>query len=137
LYFLIKSLFPLLIAGCMVAGCSTPARKLPNDYGSVDAYKRLHLHEFDVMTAKLSCSEADSELLALEKSSKANIQTIKGNRKKNQIIGYVGSMFFIPLYLATDSDPETKENIEKINKAKDKLYKFKSFKKCPSLTVKK
>ena len=120
----------------LITGCATSSRELPDDYSSIDTHKRLHLHEFDVMTAKLSCAEVDAELLALENSSKDHIQEIEGNRKKNQMIGYIGSMFFLPLYLATDNDLDKKEKIKNINKAKDELYKFKVFKKCPSLKVK-
>jgi len=128
LYLLIK----LLLASLVATGCATSARELPSDYGSVDAHKRLNLDDFDVTTAKLTCSEANNELRVLEDASNDYVQIIKGNRKHNQVTGYIGSAFFLPVYLATDNDLEAKEKISNINRAKDELYKLKTYKKCSS-----
>ncbi len=130
LHLLIKLITVSLFSSAVISGCATSARELPSDYGSVDARKRLQLNDFDATTATLSCAEANKELRALEAADSRHIQTIKGNRKHNQITGYIGTAFFLPVYLATDNDLKTKEKIRNINKAKDKLYKLKAFKKC-------
>jgi 4-hydroxy-3-methylbut-2-enyl diphosphate reductase IspH len=123
----------LSVVTCIfIVGCATSARELPNDYGSIDSNKRLHLEDFDVSTATLTCAEVDKELEVLEDTSDQYIQIIKGNRKHNQVVGYIGSVFFLPVYLATDNDLEAKEKIRQINKAKDELYKLKAYKKCVS-----
>lgn len=132
LHLLIK-VFILFLFSFLVTGCSKNALELPHDYSSIDATEKLYVEDFDIKIAKLSCSEIDKELKILENANKANAQTIKNNRSKNQAAAYIGSVLFLPAYLELDNDSNAKEKIDTINNAKDELYKLQILKNCSSL----
>jgi len=113
------------------AGCATSASNLPPDYFSVAAQKRVSVDDFDIETANLTCEQIHTELKALEKKSTIHLQDIKDKRGRNQVAGYLGSIFILPVLLATDNSSEAKAKIEKIQQAKDLLYKLRAYKKCP------
>lgn len=126
-------LFMLFLFSFLVAGCSKNALELPNDYSSIDASEKLHVEDFDVKIARLSCLEIDNELKILEIANKSNTQTITNNRSKNQAATYIGSILFLPAYLGLENDSNAKEKIDTINNAKDELYKLQILKNCSSL----
>lgn len=127
----IKGLVVLVAIAGLVAGCASSARDLPLDYSSVDAKKRLSLDDFDPAAVNLTCSEIDEELKILDSDYATQVCDITDKRHKNQVAGYIGSVFFLPVLLETDNSTEVKKKIEKINRAKDELYKLRAFKKCP------
>lgn len=123
-----------ILTVCMIfiVSCATKAPELPADYGSVNTKQRLSVEDFDPESAQLTCAEIEQELLELNNARAKQSNEIAEKRGSNQTIGYIGSIFFLPLVLATDSSVEEKEKIANVHKAKDKLYKLKLFKKCPS-----
>lgn len=129
---LLNKILTVTLSLLVIASCATKAPDLPTDYGSVHTKQRLSVDDFDPETAQLTCAQIEQELLALNSERAKHSGEIAENRNSNQTIGYIGSLFFLPLMLATDSNVEAKEKIENLLKAKDKLYKLKSFKKCPS-----
>ena len=112
-------------------GCAVGARDLPEDYGSIDAWKRLRVEDFDPATAQLTCAEIAVELKLLESEHALQVRDITDKRTQNQVAGYIGGVFFLPALLATDNSTEAKNKIENINRAKDKMYQSQVFKKCP------
>ena len=96
-------------------------------------YERENL---DVLLAEQALS-ADSkakirqELEELNSERATETHEIAQKRGSNQTIGYIGSIFFLPIVLATDSSVQAKEKIASIHEAKDKLYKLQSIKNCP------
>lgn len=131
LFSCIKGLVVLVAIAGLVAGCASSARDLPLDYSSVDAKKRLRLDDFDPAAVNLTCSEIDEELKILESDYASQVGDITDKRHNNQVAGYIGCVFFLPVLLITDNSTEVKKKIENINRAKDELYKLRAFKKCP------
>lgn len=127
-----NKIWALTLGLLVLVACATHAPELPSDYGSVHTKQRLSIDDFDPKTAQLTCVEIKQELIKLNSIRAAQSHDIAQKRGSNQTIGYIGSMFFLPLVLATDSSVQTKEKISNIHKAKDKLYKLQAFKKCPS-----
>ena len=125
-----------LIVGIIVhlslAACATNAPELPPDYSSVHSQQRVSIDEFDTVTANLTCEQIRSELEELNSEHATKTHEISEKRGSNQTIGYIGSVFFLPIVLASDSNVQAKEKITNIHRAKDKLYKLQSLKKCPS-----
>ncbi len=112
-------------------GCATSAPDLPPDYGSVHSKHRLSVDDFDPETANLTCEEIKQELVELNSEHVIQSQEIGDKRDSNQTIGFFGSLFFLPAYLATDSSAQANEKITNLHFAKDKLYKAQVFKQCP------
>jgi uncharacterized protein YdbL (DUF1318 family) len=100
------------------------------DYSSIDAKDRLSLDDFDPADLKLTCSQINEELKILESDSALHVQDIEEKSTQNQAAYYIGTVFFLPVLLATDNSAEAKAKIKDINRAKDELYKLLAFKKC-------
>jgi len=132
LFSCLRKLLLLIMVVGFIAGCATSARNLPLDYSSIDAKKRLNVEDFDTAAIELTCSQIDDELKILESDYALQAQDIEGKRVQNQVAGYLGAIFILPALLATDNSAEAKAKIENINRAKDQLYKLRTFKKCPS-----
>lgn len=130
LHFWNNKYFLLLIFGLGFAGCATSASKLPPDCFSVAAQQRVSVDDFDVETSNLTCEQIDVELKILENKGTIHLQDIEEKRVQNQVAGYLGSIFILPALLATDNSSEAKAKIEKIQQAKDLLYKLRAYKKC-------
>ena len=128
----IKKPAAVMLIASFAGGCAVNARDLPEDYGSMDAGKRLSVEDFDPATARLTCAEIAAELKLLESEHSLQARDITDKRQQNQVAGYIGGVFFLPVLLATDNSAEAKNKIENINRAKDKLYQAQVFKKCPS-----
>ena len=129
---LLNKFLTLTLSVLVLIACATKAPELPPDYVSVHTKQRLSVDDFDPATAELTCAEINQELGELNSERATQSHEITQKRGSNQTIGYIGGMFFLPLMLATDSSVQAKEKITNINIAKDKLYKLKAFKKCPS-----
>ena len=68
----------------------------------------------------------------LESDYATQVQDITDKRGDNQVAGYIGGVFFLPILLATDNSSEAKQKIQNINRAKDEMYKLQSYKRCPT-----
>jgi len=121
---MLRFLFVLLLAGC-----SSSAPNLPQDYGTHNANKRISAENFTFEERQLSCSQINQELIALNRFEEVQLNEIQGKRKQNQVAGYFGSLFLFPL-VGTDNSNVAKHNLTKINQAKDKLYKLQVYKNC-------
>eukprot|EP00439_Symbiodinium_sp_Y106_P087797 s1_g333.t1 len=55
---------------------------------------------------------------------------INGNRDQNQAVGYVAAVAFPPLALATESNTEEKEGLDRLQAERDQLYRVKRVKAC-------
>ena len=129
---LLNKLISCSVVFFTLVACATNAPELPPDYSSVDTKQRLNIDEFDTETAELTCEQIRAELKELNSEHATEARDITQKRGSNQTIGYIGSVFFLPIVLASDSSVQAKEKIANIHRAKDKLYKLQSFKKCPS-----
>ena len=110
-------ILPLLF----LLGCARSAPNLPESrIGKTDAeiQKLLNINEADLAIA---CPALNAELGEVETQIENNELVIKGARTKNQVAGYFGVLFLIPL-IGTDNNDAAKVNLEKLQVRKDQIF---------------
>lgn len=109
----------ILIAG-QLAGCARYAPDLPPDTSTVsveDAAEQLKITEKD---RNLSCEQIADEKQAIAKNRSINEENIRKNRTQNQVAGYFGALFLIPL-IAVNHDSTAKEILDALQFRGDQL----------------
>ena len=114
----------LLLFGCARSAPDLPASRV--NKSDAEIINSLNINESDLSKA---CIELDTELAKVNEAIEDNELVIKGDRKKNQIVGYLGALFIFPAIAAENND-EAKENLETLQARKDQLYYLKSRKTC-------
>ncbi len=84
------------------------------------------------MVVGWSCADIEAELSALGRVMASQEEAIAGKRTQNQVAIFVGTLFFLPAVLATDSSERAKQRMDEIYLAQDKLYALQEFKNCSS-----
>ncbi len=110
-------------------GCARSAPDLPvtrANKSDAEILKLLHINEADLI---MKCPELGSALLKVNEAIDDNELVIKGDRRKNQIVGYLGALFILPV-IGAENNGEAKENLENLQVRKDQLYYLKSRKDC-------
>lgn len=109
--------------------CAQSALDLPEDYGSVDA-NRLNPSMFDEADLRKECGDIENERLALKDQRVAIDKNIVASREGDQLVGYIASVAFPPLWLALDNDSEKKQQLIVVQKRLDMLTKLTRFRSC-------
>lgn len=124
--------FTVLIAGAvLLAACARSAPDLPPDYGSVSAQAKLSADQFTSEDLRLSCNAIQAERAAITDEAGKLTGVIKGNRKRNQVAGYLGGLFLFPL-VAAKENPDEKRRLDALQERWDTLIALQRFKTCPS-----
>lgn len=124
-----KRLGLLGLATLLVTGCAAPAPSLPTDTTSVNRTQSITLDAFSADDAAFSCEKIEMERQVIDQQMKAANGEIEGNRKPNQVAGYLGGLFIVPL-VATESNQAEKDQITKLYTRKDTLIKLSAAKSC-------
>jgi hypothetical protein len=111
--------------GLAVAGCARSAPALPVSYQG--AAPDVQLTEAE---RAMTCMEIDNKLAAGEQKTKDLEGIIQGNRHDNQVIGYVAAITVPPLALLADGNSKEKEQLDKLQTERDRLYTVRRAKSC-------
>jgi hypothetical protein len=114
-----------------LAGCATPAPKLPPDTTSVNRNRTLTMADFVEPDRALSCDAIASERRQIADGVAAANARIEANRTKNQVAGYFGGLFIVPA-LATEGNYAEKDDIVRLSQRKDTLIQLANVKACAS-----
>eukprot|EP00435_Cladocopium_sp_Y103_P078295 s1_g2034.t1 len=113
-----------LISGLLVlAACARAAPSLPSA-ASVSASSLTEAER------SMSCADIEVKLDENKQESQRLNDVINGNRDQNQAVGYVAAVAFPPLALATESNTEEKEGLDRLQAERDQLYRVKRVKAC-------
>lgn len=121
-----KSCIGLLL---LTAACAGSAPPLPTDTTSNNRQATIKSSDFSSGDLAKNCSNIKSELNTNAAAIGNNNSVIESNRGKNQVAGYLGGMFLVPL-AATESNTQEKEKIAQLQNRQDVLRKLAAFKKC-------
>jgi len=113
----------LVIGVLALAACARSAPSLP----SSSAVSASSLTEAE---RSMSCADIDLKLVDNKQESERLTGVIQGNRGQNQAVGYVAAVAFPPLALATESNTEEKEGLDRLQAERDQLYTVKRAKAC-------
>lgn len=119
----------LLVTAVILGGCAGSAPPLPTDTTSANAVAHATLADFSPSDAALSCAQIQSEGTAIEDRMRADNGKIEGNRTRNQIAGYFGALYLVPLVAMEPNDPEKKELVA-LYARRDVLIKLTTVKAC-------
>ncbi len=113
----------------LLAGCAASAPSLPPDTTSVNRTQSLTLGSFSKQDAALSCTQIAAERQRVDLALAQANGRIEDNRTQNQVAGYFGGLFVLPL-AATDNNDAEKDEITRIYGRRDTLVKLGSVKGC-------
>jgi hypothetical protein len=114
-----------------VGGCTTSAPQLPMDTTATNRQGSLSQSDFSSSDLYKSCSDIKAEQIANASRIASDNQAILGNRKQNEVAGYMGGILLVP-YAATESNSAEKDDIAMLQKRQDTLIKLSAFKQCPN-----
>tara|TARA_R110002072_G_scaffold27483_2_gene89393 strand:- start:202 stop:651 length:450 start_codon:yes stop_codon:yes gene_type:complete len=120
-------LVPLTVL--FLVSCARSAPDLPISWvnkADAEILQSLKINESDLSK---TCPDLNSELIQVNEAIEDNELVIKGDRTKNQIVGYLGALFIFPAF-AADNNDEAKANLENLQFRKDQLYYLKSRQSC-------
>ncbi|MBV1877700.1 MAG: hypothetical protein KUG79_08665 [Pseudomonadales bacterium] len=119
-----------IISSCLLVGsCTQSALELPADYGSINS-KPLDASMFENADLQLVCSQIDEERNALKNQRVAIRNNIVTSRSGDQIVGYIASVAFPPLWLAVDNQSGQKSQVRSVEHRLDTLGQLTRFKSC-------
>jgi hypothetical protein len=117
-------------AALILSGCVASAPALPPDTTSANAATHAKLEDFSSADAALTCADINAEGASIESRMQADTGKVEGNRTRNQIAGYFGALYLVPLLAMEPNDPE-KKDIAKLYARRDILIKLSVVKSCP------
>ena len=120
-----------VVVACVLGGCAGSAPALPPDTTSANAATHATLADFSPSDAALSCAQIQSEGAGIEDRMHADNGKIEGNRTRNQIAGYFGALYLVPLVAMEGNDPE-KKDLMTLYARRDVLIKLNTVKACRS-----
>jgi len=77
----------------------------------------------------MTCNGISAEREAITDEAGTLNGVIKGNRKRNQVAGYLGGLFLFPL-VAAKENPDEKRRLDAIQERWDTLIALQRFKTC-------
>tara|TARA_E500000331_G_scaffold342566_1_gene376318 strand:- start:957 stop:1421 length:465 start_codon:yes stop_codon:yes gene_type:complete len=103
--------------------------ELPEDYGSIHS-KQLDDSNFQPADLALSCAQINEDKNALRDQRTAIRNNIVTSRDGDQIVGFIASVAFPPLWLAVDNQSDKKSQIKFVEMRLDSLNQLVRFKSC-------
>ena len=122
---LLRVVLPIVV----LSGCTEAALQLPEDYGSINS-KPLDSSSFQESDLQLTCGQIEEEKTALKNQRAAIRNNIVAGRDGDQIVGYVASVAFPPLWFAVDNQSDRKAQIRLVENRLDTLYRLTRFRSC-------
>jgi hypothetical protein len=119
----------MVMLSVLLMGCAASAPPLPPDATSVNRVQSLALSSFTKEDAALSCDQIVAERQQIDLALVQNNEQIEGNRTRNQVAGYFGALFVIPL-VAIDNNGAEKDEITQFYARRDILVKLGTVKGC-------
>lgn len=110
--------------------CTTAAPPLPEDTTSGNRQSILTESRFTPDDLGKSCEAIGAEQKANMAKIDGDNKAIQGNRRQNEVAGYLGALLVVPL-VATESNAAEKDDIAALQARQDTLLQLQSFKKCP------
>ncbi|MBO6825909.1 MAG: hypothetical protein JJ879_06890 [Sneathiella sp.] len=116
----------------MIGGCAGSAAPLPpsiseNSPQQVEASLGITSED-----KQLSCQELTSQENQLREAVEVNKSVIAGERTRNQVAGYFGALFLIPL-VAVENNSDAKENLLRLQTRLDQIQYLQKLNTCTSL----
>jgi hypothetical protein len=118
-----------LVAFLLLAGCAAPAPTLPPDTTSVNRTQSLALADFTTADQALSCDQIAAGLRSIDGEMQAANARIEANRVQNEVAGYFGVLYLVPL-VATEGNYAEKDEISRLYQRRDTLVKLAVLKAC-------
>ena len=116
-----------LIATATLTGCSRSAPSLPASDGTTGVVPKHQILETERLE---KCKMMDSRLLKIDREVASVESQIKAKRGQNQVAGYFGALFLVPL-LAVDDQSEEKVHLDHLQFERDEIYQKKRQLTCP------
>jgi hypothetical protein len=118
--------------GLLVAlgGCARSAPSLPPDVGSVTPATALSDSDFSPADLTLACPAIGAEQQAIVDHARTLTGSIEANRTHNQVVGYFGGLFLVPLVAARTNSGE-KDQLDAMQARWDTLEMLERHKACP------
>ncbi|MPY68867.1 MAG: hypothetical protein GEU92_02145 [Alphaproteobacteria bacterium] len=127
----LNRLGPAVVLALFAAACSRAAPELPPDITSVEGRNDNTPAAYQEAELALSCEEIDARLFEISQAMDELEGTVAGNRRKNQTIGYIGAVLFMPLMLAAEENAAEKKALDDHQGTRDRLFGLRAMKRCP------
>lgn len=121
----------IVCASAVLAACANSAPPLPTDTTGTNRVETQSLWDFPVSDGAMSCNAIADEMKANADKMDADNAAIQSNRQGNEIAGYLGGMYILPL-VATEGNYAEKDDITLLQNRQDVLRKLIAVKKCPA-----
>src|SRR5258708_4939852 len=119
------------LAALALAGCAAWARARPPDTTSINRSRAVSLDEFNAADRALGCDDIAAERWQIAQSMQEANGRIEGNRTRNEVAGYFGTLFLLP-YMATENNDAEKDQITHLYARQDTLIKLTGAHGCPT-----
>lgn len=118
-----------LLGTVLISGCASSAPPLPVDTTSTNRTEIIGLDSFSRADAALSCDQIAAERQDIDNRIRMDNSQIESNRTQNQVAGYLGALFIVPL-AATESNQPERDDITRLYGRRDTLIKLAAVKDC-------
>jgi cell division protein ZapA (FtsZ GTPase activity inhibitor) len=118
----------VFLAMLVVQGCARNAPELPDLQEINNAPTPNAVSNHDALEVK--CDQLDYHLAQLAEEADQLSNAIKADRGRNQVAGYLGGLFIVPL-LAMKEHQEEKQRLDEIQVERDGIYAEKKQFRCP------
>jgi len=120
----------LFLAAGLVSACARSSPELPPDLSDVtDADKAALVSQISPKIQNMDCSQIFKKMRDMAEQDKKLERAIHANRKNNQVAGYFGGLFILPLIAVETNDAE-KNKLDLNQKRRDELILAYQHKKC-------
>jgi hypothetical protein len=113
-----------------LGACAMQAPPLPADTTGSTSTHRLSANDFSPQDTALYCGEIGTQRAALHKGIDQASANIAANRQNNQVAGYFGALFVLPL-VATEGNYNDKDIIKAAYARLDTLNQLAVYRSCP------
>ena len=114
----------------LLGGCTSPAPPLPPDTTGSTSVHPVSPADFAPADLALTCPQIADERASLKSKIDTANGNIAANRQNNEVAGYIGSLIFLPAYLATEGNYADKDAVKAAYARQDVLNKLDVLKRC-------
>lgn len=118
------------IALLLLCSCASPAPSLPQDTTGTTSLRQVSAADFAPADVARSCAQIGTERADLRARIDIANANIAGNRRRNEIAGYVGATVLPLGYLATEGNYADKDAVKAAYARLDVLEKLSVLKHC-------